>query len=105
MADQNLKSERKLDPMEIVLSNVKILVSLPRAEREEIIQKQLDEIREEIISQDPKQENTLDFPKDPVRMLKVQIGLATLSTAIEYWMAKQRQGRIKVYAANEMPKA
>lgn len=92
----------QLNPNEIVINNARALVSMPVKDRNEIVRKQLKLIDDFLF---PEDECDKDFTTDVAAMLRAQIGLVTLSTAIEYWMAKERQGRIKVYAANEMPKA
>lgn len=95
----------QLNPNEIVLSNARALVAMPPERRNGVIKLQLDIIIKALFPEVPEHEEPKDFTTDVAAMLRAQIGLVTLSTAIEYWMAKERQGRIKVYAANEMPKA
>ena len=94
----------QLNPNEIVINNARALVSMPEKERTEVIKTQLSVIITTLFPEEDGKEPR-DFTTDVAAMLRAQIGLVTLSTAIEYWMAKERQGRIKVYAANEMPKA
>lgn len=115
MADQNSKSDVKvkvvkaqhpsqINPNEIVMNNARALVSMPEKERTEVIKTQLSVIITTLFPEEDGKEPK-DFTTDVAAMLRAQIGLVTLSTAIEYWMAKERQGRIKVYSADEMPKA
>lgn len=94
----------QLNPNEIVLNNARALIAMPEKERNEVIKTQFSVIITTLFPEEDGKEPK-DFTKDVAAMLRAQIGLVTLSTAIEYWMAKERQGRIKVYAANEMPKA
>lgn len=94
----------QLNPNEIVINNARALVAMPEKERTEVIKTQLSVIITTLFPEEDGKEPK-DFTTDVAAMLRAQIGLVTLSTAIEYWMAKERQGRIKVYAANEMPKA
>lgn len=94
----------QLNPNEIVLNNARALVAMPPEERREVMKTQLSVIITTLFPEEDGKEPK-DFTTDVAAMLRAQIGLVTLSTAIEYWMAKERQGRIKVYAANEMPKA
>lgn len=94
----------QMNPNEIVINNARALVSMPEKERSEVIKTQLSVIITTLFPEEDGKEPK-DFTTDVAAMLRAQIGLVTLSTAIEYWMAKERQGRIKVYAANEMPKA
>lgn len=94
----------QLNPNEIVLSNARALVAMTPEERSKVMKTQLSVIITSLFPEEDGKEPK-DFTTDVAAMLRAQIGLVTLSTAIEYWMAKERQGRIKVYAANEMPKA
>ena len=94
----------QLNPNEIVINNARALVAMTPEERSEVIKTQLSVIITTLFPEEDGKEPK-DFTTDVAAMLRAQIGLVTLSTAIEYWMAKERQGRIKVYAANEMPKA
>ena len=94
----------QLNPNEIILNNARALVTLPTERRDKVIKMQLSVILTTLFPEEDGKE-ARDFTADVAAMLRAQIGLITLSTAIEYWMAKERQGRIKVYAANEMPKA
>lgn len=94
----------QLNPNEIVINNARALVAMTPEERSEVIKTQLSVIITTLFPEEDGKEFK-DFTTDVAAMLRAQIGLVTLSTAIEYWMAKERQGRIKVYAANEMPKA
>lgn len=95
----------QLNPNEIVLNNARALVSMPEKERTEVIKTQLSVIITTLFPEEEDGKEPKDFTTDVAAMLRAQIGLVTLSTAIEYWMAKERQGRIKVYTANEMPRA
>lgn len=94
----------QLNPNEIVLNNARALIVMSEKERNEVIKTQFSVIITTLFPEEDGKEPK-DFTKDVAAMFRAQIGLVTLSTAIEYWMAKERQGRIKVYAANEMPKA
>lgn len=94
----------QLNPNEIVLNNARALIAMPEKERNEVIKTQFSVIITTLFPEEDGKEPR-DFTKDVAAMLRAQIGLVTLSTAIEYWMAKERQGRIRVYTANEMPKA
>lgn len=93
----------QLNPNEIVLNNARALIAMPEKERNEVIKTQFSVIITTLFPEEDGKEPK-DFTKDVAAMLRAQIGLVTLSTAIEYWMAKERQGRIRVYTANEMPK-
>ena len=94
----------QLNPNEIVLNNARALVAMKPEERTEVIKTQLSVIITTLFPEEDGKEPK-DFTTDVAAMLRAQIGLVTLSTGIEYGIAKERQGRIKVYAANEMPKA
>ena len=94
----------QLNPNEIVLNNARALIAMPEKERNEVIKTQFSVIITTLFPEEDGNEPK-DFTTDVAAMLRAQIGLVTLSTAIEYWMAKERQGRIKVYSADEMPRA
>ena len=116
MSDQNSKSDVKvkvvkaqhpsqINPNEIVMNNARALIAMNVKDRNNVIKKQIALILDCLFPEVAEGEEPKDFITDVANMLRVQIGLVTLSTAIEYWMAKERQGRIKVYSADEMPKA
>lgn len=116
MADQNSKSDVKvkvvkaqhpsqINPNEIVLNNARALIAMSKEDRNDVIKKQIALILDCLFPEVMEGEEPKDFITDVPNMLRAQIGLVTLSTAIEYWMAKERQGRIKVYSADEMPRA
>lgn len=102
---QNVKlkanDHRQLDPTEIVLHNARILANVDTAEANRIIGEELARLKECLIPENAEK----DLRNDPARMIQAQISLVTLSTAIEYWMALLRQKHIKVYTADQMPKA
>lgn len=99
-----VQREAQLDPNELVLNNARALVAMSPEKRSEVMKTQLSVIITTLFPEEDGKEPK-DFTTDVVAMLRAQIGLVTLSTAIEYWMAKERQGRIKVYTADQMPKA
>lgn len=99
MKTVKVQHSSQLDPQEIVMNNARVLISMSPEDANEVLVKQL-----ELVLDTVKKSGT-EFSKDVDSLLLSQIGLATLSMAIEYWMAKQRQGRIEVYRADQMPKA
>lgn len=105
-SDVKIKVQRdaQLDPNELLLNNARALVAMSPEERSEVMKTQLSVIITTLFPEEDGKEPK-DFTTDVVAMLRAQIGLVTLSTAIEYWMAKKRQDRIKVYTADQMPKA
>lgn len=92
---------RQLNPTEIVLHNAKILANVDNKEANRLIGEELARLKEYLLPENSEK----DLRDDPARMIQAQISLVTLSTAIEYWMALLRQKHIKVYTADQMPKA
>ena len=92
---------RQLDPTEIVLHNARILANVDSKEANRLMGEELERLKECLIPENAEK----DLRNDPARMIQAQISLVTLSTTIEYWMASLRQKHIKVYTADQMPKA
>lgn len=89
---------KKMGPQEVVMSNAKTLVSADLETAKEFIELSTKAIVD-LTS------NTDDFTKDAASLINMQVQLASLSLAVEYWMAKLREGRIKIYNNADMPKA
>ena len=64
----------------------------------DLLDKSLEYIKEQLTKEE-------DFRDNVNSLVGVQIQLASLSLAFEYWIAKQQKKRIKVYNQNDMPKA
>lgn len=91
----------QINPTEIVMGNARALVESTPEKAMELMNMQL-EVLHGILNEDGGEK---PFNEDPGRMLRVQVGLVSISTAIDIWMAKLRQNRIKVYDQSAMPKS
>lgn len=87
-----------IGPQEIVLNNAKILVHSELPKTKQFIETSLSYMKEQF-------DGTEDFRKDPKALVGVQLQLASLSLAVEYWLSKVKKSNIKICGADEMPKA
>lgn len=92
----------KLGPQAIVFNNARILVHAELDEAQDLIKKSMAYM--DTLFFDEKDEK-FDFRQDAKALIGVQLQLASLSLAIEYWLKKIQTNKIKVYGANDMPKA
>lgn len=90
-------AEEKRHPQEIVIDNARILVHAKPEDRNKLFKQSLKYVIGQIKGK--------DFTKDINALIGVQIQLSSVSLAIEYWLAKLKEGKIKVYDASQMPKA
>lgn len=95
--------EKELHPQEIVLGNARIIVHATPEERSRLFKQSLKYVIGHIKGKG--KEEDYDFSKDINALIGVQIQLASLSLAIEYWVEKLRKGHIQVYNTQDMPKA
>ena len=96
-------AEKELHPQEIVLGNARIIIHATPEERNRLFKQSLKYVVSHIKGKG--KEKDYDFSKDINALIGVQIQLASLSLAIEYWVEKLREGKIKVYNTSDMPKA
>lgn len=96
-----IDANTKLDPQEIVMNNAAVLAQSSPEDAVALIREQLNIILEKLESEEGKPH----FTEDVTKMIPTQIALASLSIAIDYWVAKLRKGKIKIYGPEEMPKA
>lgn len=87
-----------IGPQEIVLNNAKILVHSDLATTKQFIETAMLYMKEQVDSGE-------DFRKDPKALVGIQLQLASLSLAAEYWLSKVKKSNIKICGADEMPKA
>ena len=92
------KQVKKLGPQEIVLANARILVHSDLDKTKELLDTSFTYMKEQL-------NNKEDFRKDINALVGIQIQLASLSLAVEYWTAKLKQNRIQVYDQSAMPKS
>lgn len=92
----------KLGPQEIVICNARTLVHSDLKTATEYINKSI-EYMQGLIKKD--EEADKDFREDANALIGIQLQLASISLAAEYWLKKIKTNKIKVYGADEMPKA
>ena len=89
---------QKMGPQEIVMSNARVLVHADLETAKKFIDTSMKYINEQFNSSE-------DFRKDAKALVGIQLQLASLSLAIEYWISKIQKSKIKVYGQDAMPKA
>ena len=92
----------KLGPQEIVINNARTLVHSDLETATIYIHATIDYMLELIKKNE---DDNKDFREDANALVGIQLQLASLSLAAEYWLKKIKTNRIKVYGADEMPKA
>lgn len=96
-----LDEKSKLHPQEIVIGNAKVLVNLPKEKSLDLMSEQLEDVMATVNSKGEKDELFMDsLPK----LVRAQIALASLSLAIEFWIAHLQPSKLKVYGPQDMPK-
>ena len=96
------KETKKVSVQEIVLNNARLLVQADLPTTKHYIEKSTEFIKSQLNSTD---KPDYDFRKDAHALVGIQIQLASLSLALEYWISKIQQSKIKVYDQSAMPKA
>ena len=93
----------KLGPQELVMNNARILVHSELKDAKALIEQSLAFMKSQITDES---KADYDFRNNPQALVSIQLQLASISLAVEYWISKhQKQHRIKVYDQSQMPKA
>ena len=93
---------KKLGPQAIVIGNARTLVHSDLVIAKDLMKKSLEYMGDLLSKPDQKD---YDFRSDPKALIGIQLQLASLSLAAEYWIAKIKKDHIQVYSPAEMPKA
>ena len=93
----------KLGPQALVLNNARILIHSELKNTKDLIEQSLAFMKNQLTDES---KEDYDFRENPQALIGIQLQLASLSLAVEYWIAKhQKTHRIKVYNQGDMPKA
>ena len=85
-----------------MINNARTLVHSDLKTTKDLVQKSLTYMTEQLSKAD---KEDYDFRADPKALIGIQLQLASLSLAAEYWLAKIKKDHIQVYSPAEMPKA
>lgn len=96
-----LDESSKIHPQQIVINNAKVLVNVKQWQADELFRKQLNGI---MTTLDKGKDTGEYFMNDIKSLAQIQIALAALSLAVEYWLMRLQAGKIKVYGAQDLPK-
>lgn len=96
-----LDESSKIHPQQIVINNAKVLANVEPGQADELFRKQLNDI---LATLDKCKDTGEYFMNDIKSLAQIQIALAALSLAVEYWLMRLQVGKIKVYGAQDLPK-